>query len=457
MMNLQNFTSVQTFHTHTHNSLTHTTLSHTQVSHTQVSHTQLSHTQLSHTQLSLSHTQLSHIHTTLSHTTPSHTQFSHTHNSLTHTTLSHTQLSHTQLSHTTCALCGKCGTYGIGLALVGAWLSPLSPPLFVWQAWCLVASAFTLRGRRGTWRHRPALCVASVALMAMGWLWWFPFVAVDAAAIGVAGVAWWHRLSLWAAVVIVLHFVWQAWHFPFVAVDAAAVCVAGVALGDIDLHFVWQAWRLATFDPWQAWHLATLSCTAGVVLMGEGVRRCVWDDRRHLRTHTHAALSRITLSLTPLLHLSSIFHMQNIFYMQLSHALSHHLSSPLPFAFLPFPSRFHIFLAIIGRSWHVGLSGPLISGSLNYFRPPSWFVWLRDSSRFFSLKRQPWTKLVEFISGGFMGAPFNWTIRDKNPLIFQRQLLLVGENPGFTNFPCCFAILHELMGWQAFLSSVRMT
>jgi len=66
----------------------------------------------------------------------------------------------------------------------------LSPPLFVWQAWCLVASAFTLRGRRGTWRHRPALCVASVALMAMGWLWWFPFVAVDAAAIGVAGVAW---------------------------------------------------------------------------------------------------------------------------------------------------------------------------------------------------------------------------------------------------------------------------
>ena len=50
---------------------------------------------------------------------------------------------------------------------------------------------------------------------------------------------------------------WQAWHlwhwavwwrawFPFGAVDAAAVCVAGVALGDIDRHFAWQAWHLAT-------------------------------------------------------------------------------------------------------------------------------------------------------------------------------------------------------------------
>jgi len=32
----------------------------------------------------------------------------------------------------------------------------------------------------------------------------------------------------------------SAW-FPFDAVVAAAVGVAGVALGDIDLHFAWQA------------------------------------------------------------------------------------------------------------------------------------------------------------------------------------------------------------------------
>ena len=42
--------------------------------------------------------------------------------------------------------------------------------LFVWQAWHSEASASVLCGRRGTWRHRSALCVAGVALMALGWL-----------------------------------------------------------------------------------------------------------------------------------------------------------------------------------------------------------------------------------------------------------------------------------------------
>jgi len=51
--------------------------------------------------------------------------------------------------------------------------------------------------------------VAGVALEALGWLWW------------------------------------RAW-FPFAAVVAAALCVAGVALGDIDLRFAWQAWNLVT-------------------------------------------------------------------------------------------------------------------------------------------------------------------------------------------------------------------
>jgi hypothetical protein len=38
---------------------------------------------------------------------------------------------------------------------------------------------------------------------------------------------------------------WRAW-VPVAAVDAAAVGVGGVALGDVDLHFAWQAWRLVT-------------------------------------------------------------------------------------------------------------------------------------------------------------------------------------------------------------------
>ena len=46
----------------------------------------------------------------------------------------------------------KRGTYGTGLALVlGSQLTPLSPWLLAWQAWHLVTWTFTLRGRRGTW------------------------------------------------------------------------------------------------------------------------------------------------------------------------------------------------------------------------------------------------------------------------------------------------------------------
>eukprot|EP00435_Cladocopium_sp_Y103_P003657 s4704_g1.t1 len=41
---------------------------------------------------------------------------------------------------------------------------------FVWQESHLETSAFTLCGRRGTWRHGPSLCVAGMAFMALSWL-----------------------------------------------------------------------------------------------------------------------------------------------------------------------------------------------------------------------------------------------------------------------------------------------
>jgi len=64
-----------------------------------------------------------------------------------------------------------------------------SPRLFAWQAWRLVTSTVTLRGRR-TYGTGLALVARSGALV------------------------------------------------------VAAVCVAGVALGDIDVHSAWQAWHL---------------------------------------------------------------------------------------------------------------------------------------------------------------------------------------------------------------------
>ena len=120
---------------------------------------------------------------------------------------------------------------------LGPHLAPWSPRLFAWQAlgdidlhWC-----GCLRGRRGTWQHRPSLCVAGVVLGDIN-----------------VHSAWqvWH--------------LWHLWHWApslgsRLVVVAAAVCVAGVAIGDIDLHFAWQAWHLATWIVTlrgRLWHLS---------------------------------------------------------------------------------------------------------------------------------------------------------------------------------------------------------
>ena len=53
----------------------------------------------------------------------------------------------------TVTLRGRRGTYGTGLGSVARLCRsgrPLSPRLLVWQAWHLVLSAVALRGRRGT-------------------------------------------------------------------------------------------------------------------------------------------------------------------------------------------------------------------------------------------------------------------------------------------------------------------
>ena len=75
---------------------------------------------------------------------------------------------------------------GLGLGLVG-----VTPRHFAWQAWDSVASTFVLRGRRGTLSHELSFCVAGVALMALGWLWWQAWAGIgrrDAAALYVAAV-----------------------------------------------------------------------------------------------------------------------------------------------------------------------------------------------------------------------------------------------------------------------------
>ena len=113
-----------------------------------------------------------------------------------------------------------------------------SPRLFAWQAWRLVTSTFTLRGRRGACRHRPFLSVAGVALMALDWLWWRAWaLAWQAWRLVTSTVTLRGRRTYGTGLALVAR---------LGALVVAAVCVAGVALGDIDLHFAWQAWRLPT-------------------------------------------------------------------------------------------------------------------------------------------------------------------------------------------------------------------
>ena len=54
----------------------------------------------------------------------------------------------------------------MGLVGSGDALNPaVTPCYFAWQTWHLATSAIVSRGRRGTWRHPPSFCVASVAHM----------------------------------------------------------------------------------------------------------------------------------------------------------------------------------------------------------------------------------------------------------------------------------------------------
>ena len=207
----------------------------------------LSHATLSHT---LFHTQLCHTHT------PSFTHNFVTYNFVTHT-IFHTQLCHIQLCHT-----------------------PSFTHNFVTHHLC---------GRRGTWRYRPAFVLRGRrGTLALGWVWWCAWGPLVARGTTALRGTWRHPPALCQASValgdIHLHFAWQArrlWHWAgsggalgahwSPGAPRPALCVAGVALGDTHLHLAWRGmWRqpptfcaagvalmaLGCFA-WQAWHLAT--------------------------------------------------------------------------------------------------------------------------------------------------------------------------------------------------------
>ena len=175
---------------------------------------------------------------------------------------------------------------------------------FAWQARRLVTFTFVLRGRRGTWSHPPSFCLASVALMALGWLWWRALAGFSRRSrrgtLRDSRGTWRHRVAGVARGDIQHRFAWQLWHlwhwagsggpflispfsfpflipfplflslspfpfslspfpfffsfllsllpfpFPLQMESSGKLCVAGVPLGDIHLRFAWQAWHLVT-------------------------------------------------------------------------------------------------------------------------------------------------------------------------------------------------------------------
>ena len=125
---------------------------------------------------------------------------------------------------------------------------------------------FCLRGRRGTWSHPPAFCVAGVALVALGWVWW------------------------------------RAWS-PL------------VALGDIDVPFAWQAWYLVTptcktrgtYDTGLGLvaHFLILARATSPLFFLPGPSHFTRSTYTHTACHTtlsHTTLSHTTLSQTTLSH-----------------------------------------------------------------------------------------------------------------------------------------------------------
>ena len=216
------------------------------------------------------------------------------------------------LATSTCILRGRRGTYGTGLALVAAVCVPgvalgdidarrgdidVHSAWQAWRLWHWTGGALgyfgrcgCLRGRRGTWRHRPILCVAGVALVDIdlhfAWqtwhLWHWTGSGGTLGYFGRRGClrarrglvtstvtlrgrlgTWRHRRAFCVARVALIYGTGLALVARLGTLVAAAVCVPGVALGDIRPSLCVAGLALGDIDryfAWQAWHLATSTC-----------------------------------------------------------------------------------------------------------------------------------------------------------------------------------------------------
>ena len=312
--------------------------------------------------------------------------------------------------HRASILRGTRGTYGTGLALAAR----------LGLSWRRGRRGF-LRGKRGTWWHGPSLCVAGVALGDMdrhfAWQAWHLWHWVAHLGLswrrGRRGFlrgrrgAWWHGPSLCVAGVALgdmdPHFAWQR-----------GTCGTGLALTpSLTHHFVTHHLSHTVFHrpsfthnfvTHHLWHFVThhlshttLSHTtlSHTVFVTHHLSHTTLSHTMFCHTIFHTPLCHtpsfthnfVTLSLSHTTfthHLSHHFvthhlwhtifaspsfpplcHTQSVTYNFVTHNSSHTTcftsrSSTTSFVFPALPVPLQHLLPIIGRSWHVGLSGPLI-------------------------------------------------------------------------------------------------
>ena len=196
-----------------------------------------------------------------------------------------------------------------------------------------------LRGRSGTWRHRPALCMAHVTLG-----------DID---LHFAWQAW--RLWHWLALVARLVPVWRRgrrrclrgrrgiWrHRP-------SLCVAGLALRDIGLHFAWQArhlWHWTGFGGAQksSTQLCHRCMSHTTLSHGPFTHNFVTHNSFTHKSFTHNFVTYNSFTHNTFTHTN--LHTRHCHtHSSFTQPVLHHLLS-----FLPFPSHFHTCLVIIGRN-----------------------------------------------------------------------------------------------------------
>ena len=274
---------------------------------------------------------------------------------------------------------GRRGTYGTGLALVARLVShgAVTPRPFVWQAWHFVTSAFTLCGRRGTSWHLPSFCVAGVALDDMdcyfAWQAWHLWHWVGSG--GALGQPWQLTvliclLSICASETNSLRDS-RCFLLFCQAPTSSRRCCCSIHAYIHTLHYItlhYMTWHDMTWHDITYIHTLHTCIHTYIAYIHAYIHTYIHTSMHAQLTHTglyvdviakELALSEATwcywISVFSIVCLAGLLFGCKSF-TWLHTPILHHL-----FSLSCFPHAIFTFLLLlVGRSWHVGLSGPLI-------------------------------------------------------------------------------------------------